>query len=230
MTRAWAAWIVTVAVPAWAQPVYNPAALTFEHADYAITTVYLVDVLADAQPSVVRYTVEVPASAAVATGDVTLDGPTYRLPLGAIPALPAGTTFHFRMRAKGASGVSDPSNITPIGARFNPCARPGSAGVAPTRVEPPASWPTFTVGTGAIVTFTVTAPSPVQTVTVDLIGDNQPAWTYTLRPPATGTVPVFLGPFLRAGRYRVEALILDGQGCQAALPFGHYVTVTMPPA
>lgn len=208
-----------------AQPVYNPAALTFEHADAAITTVYVVEVVTDVQPSLVRYTVEVPVSAAVATGDLTPDGPTYRLPLGALPALPSGTTFHFRLRAKGVEHLSDPSNLTPVGARFNPCARPNSAGIAVSRVEPPATWPTFAAGSGTVVTFTVTAPSPVQTLSVDLIGDNAPAWTYPLRPPTTGPVAVFLGPFLRAGRYRLEATILDGQGCQASLPYGHVVTV-----
>lgn len=223
---------VLVAAPA-AQLMYNPSLLHWDHTqeDYDATTTYDLTVFHDATPPVAVYTYSIPKDRVTPGGTGSNGIPTWFVPFSKLPALPVGWSYVMNLKATGPEGTSDPSNMTPQTSRWNPCALPGSAGVKLPSLQV-TTWPALKVGKSVVLTVSIRAPHDVQFVTLDLVGDSQPAWYYVTKvPPAVDTpdsfanAEVFWGPFVRQGRFQVTGQLIDSEGCQATLAAGTWVTV-----
>lgn len=84
--------------------------------------------------------------------------------------------------------------------------------------------PGLTVGQLATVGVTVTGPSPVHSVVLDLVSDGQPAWYYVLG-DARGSQHYTVGPFKKRGRSEFTARAVDEMGCEIANGVRLFVTV-----
>jgi hypothetical protein len=84
--------------------------------------------------------------------------------------------------------------------------------------------PPMVLGQYANVGVTITGPSPVHAVLIDLLSDGQPAWYYTPF-DARSTVNYSVGPFKRKGRSELVARAVDEMGCEISNGVRLYVTV-----
>ena len=88
-------------------------------------------------------------------------------------------------------------------------------------LTPPATW---TVGQYVAVPVTISGPSPVHAVMLDLIGDGQPAWYFT-QADARATTPFLLGPMKKKGRFELTAHAVDEMGCEISNGVRVWVTI-----
>lgn len=78
------------------------------------------------------------------------------------------------------------------------------------------AWPTdWQRGQRATITVALEGAWPVHAVTVDVLGDNRPAW-YLLSADARGTTTATVGPFAAAGNFAVIVTAQDELGCEAS--------------
>jgi hypothetical protein len=84
--------------------------------------------------------------------------------------------------------------------------------------------PPMAVGQVVVLPVTITGPSPVHAVDIDLLSDGQPAWYYVLG-EARGTVLYRVGPFKGRGRSELVVWAHDEMGCEVRNGTRLYVTV-----
>jgi hypothetical protein len=73
--------------------------------------------------------------------------------------------------------------------------------------------PTMRMGQYASVEATITGPSPVHYVAIDMLGDGEPAWYFTMF-DARFTAPYVLGPMKKRGRFEMTVRAVDEMGCE----------------
>jgi hypothetical protein len=195
-----------------AQTVYNPPGLEFEQDDYALVTSYIVQWWADPPGAVPLFSATVPASKT----RVNDPGPPvrYLLPFDALPPQPVGRSYRFTLISVNAEGLqSEVSNLTPNVGRWSSCLGP-SGGVRPMTLTLGAL-PPLTAGAWVSLQVDVESPLPVHAVSLDLIGDNSPAWYFISGADLRAGKPFAIGPLPRAGRYLLVLEATDEQGCHA---------------
>lgn len=205
--------LMFVAALAEAQLVYNASALLFEQdlaTGYDVTVSYTVEVWADppdfeaGQPLM---TFSVPKGEVV----VESEGPPVLYKL-ALPPLPAGRSYRFRLIAVAQGGaVSPPSNVTPQTSRYSICVNAAGT-ITPMTIS--ASFGSLAAGQFGSATVDVESPQPVHSVSIDFLGDGLPAYYFSTDADLRGSRPFPIGPLPRAGTYRAVIDAVDERGCR----------------
>lgn len=204
-----------------AQTLYNPTALQFTSIDHAIATHYVAEFwhLGSPMTGLPLASYQVPVSLVT----VAAPGPPieYRILLKDILVfLPFGKSYVLRLIVCKDTMCSGPSEVTRETVRYTYCA--GGAGVQPatlTVAPPPAGSVNGFVG----VALTISAPKPVHSVNIALVGSGQPAYYFT-GDDLRGTQTFTVGPLPRAGRYLLNVYAADEYGC-AVQQATQYLTV-----
>jgi hypothetical protein len=221
--------VAVMAAPASAQAVYNPLTIQFDSLDHAIASAYKVEFWLQAADPVT----DSPLSTHdLAKGKVTASGlaapePQFQANLADLTPLvgiPVGQFYVARMVTVGVdssllSARSAPSN--PF--RDSGCAPFGGQSASQMTLTVGAL-PQMQVGKYATVPVAVGGPSPVHAVSLDFVGDGQPAW-YFVPFDARQASAYVVGPLKRQGRFEFTAHASDEMGCEVSNGVRVFVTI-----
>lgn len=147
----------------------------------------------------------------------------HRIPFSALKVnFPAGLSYQVTVKAFWRDGtVSAPSNLSaPM--RWSTCVKDSSVG--PGEVNPGVislmkltlgTLPPFTANQDGFVPLTIESVSAVHSVTIDMVGDGLPAWSFYRLSDMRGIQGYILRRLPRAGRYLMTVSATDEQGCSA---------------
>jgi hypothetical protein len=86
------------------------------------------------------------------------------------------------------------------------------------------AWPpSWKKATTTLLPITIAAGAPVHAVTIDFIGDGQPAF-YFVPSEGRGTITYPITP-VRSGRYEVTIAVVDERGCEGTYGTRTFVTI-----